>query len=161
MHVVAEYIDHGVSGIKGRDKRPQYDALCKSAVRREFDVVMAWSVDHLSRFLQHLVSFLGEVHAKGMDLYLQQQGNDTTNPAGKSVFQMCGVFAGFERAMIQKRVRVRLARAVTAGKRFGRPLVPPKMESRIRATRLDGKGIRKIASELGVRVSVVKRVVAI
>jgi len=158
--VVAEYVDHGVSGAKGRDKRPQFDALCKGAVRREFDIVMAWSVDRLSRSLQHLVGFLGEVHAKGVDLYLHQQGIDTTTPAGKAMFQVCGVFAEFERAMIQERVRAGLSRAVARGVRLGRPRISAKVESQIRAARAHGKGIRKVASELGVGVSVVQRVIA-
>src|SRR3954463_823232 len=47
--VVSTYVDQGVSGAKGRDKRPQLDKLLKAAVRREFDVVAAWSVDRLGR----------------------------------------------------------------------------------------------------------------
>jgi len=47
--VVKVYRDHGISGAKGRDKRPAFDALCRAATRREFDVVMAWSVDRLGR----------------------------------------------------------------------------------------------------------------
>src|SRR3974377_2380422 len=43
--IVKVYKDHGISGAKGRDKRPAFNALCKAAVRREFDVVMAWPVD--------------------------------------------------------------------------------------------------------------------
>ncbi len=119
--VVHEFVENGVSGAKGRDQRPEFDALCKAAVRREFDVIMAWSVDRLGRSLQHLVQFLGEIHAKGVDLYLHQQGIDTTTPAGKAMFQMCGVFAEFERAMIQERVRAGLARARVQGKKLGRP----------------------------------------
>ena len=57
--VVGVYEDHAVSGAKGRDQRPAFDRLCKDATRREFDVVMAWSVDRLGRSLQHLVAFLG------------------------------------------------------------------------------------------------------
>ena len=51
-NVVEEYVDHGISGAKGRDQRPAYDRLCKTATQREFDVVMAWSVDRLGRSLQ-------------------------------------------------------------------------------------------------------------
>jgi len=109
--VVKVYKDHGVSGAKGRDKRPAFDALCRSAARREFDIVMAWSVDRLGRSLQDLVGFLSELHALGIDLFLHQQGLDTTTPAGKAMFQMMGVFAEFERSMIQERVRAGLARA--------------------------------------------------
>ena len=39
--LVNEFVDEGISGAKGRDKRPQFDALVKSAVRREIDVEMA------------------------------------------------------------------------------------------------------------------------
>jgi DNA invertase Pin-like site-specific DNA recombinase len=77
----------------------------RDAARRKFDVVMAWSVDRLGRSLQDLVGFLSELHALKIELYLHQQGLDTTTPAGKAMFQMMGVFAEFERAMIVDRVK--------------------------------------------------------
>jgi DNA invertase Pin-like site-specific DNA recombinase len=52
--VVRLYRDHGVSGAKGRDQRPQFDRLCRDATKREFDAIMAWSVDRLGRSLQEL-----------------------------------------------------------------------------------------------------------
>src|SRR5262245_41664102 len=67
--VTKVYRDHGISGAKGRDKRRAFDAMCKAATRREFDVVMAWSVDRLGRSLRDLVTFLGEIHALGVDLF--------------------------------------------------------------------------------------------
>ena len=82
------YEDAGISGTKGRDKRPGYDRLYRGIARREFDLVAAWSVDRLGRSLQDLVGGLGELHAKGIDLYLHQQGLDTSTPAGKAMFQM-------------------------------------------------------------------------
>jgi DNA invertase Pin-like site-specific DNA recombinase len=63
------------------------------ATTRQFDVVMAWNVDRLGRSLRDLVAFLSELHALGIDLFLHQQGLDTTTPAGKAMFQMLGVFA--------------------------------------------------------------------
>src|SRR6185436_13597105 len=129
--VVKVYKDHGISGAKGRDKRPQFDALCRDAAKRQFDVVRAWSVDRLGRSLQDLVGFLSELHALRIDLFLHQQGLDTTTPAGKALFQMLGVFAEFERAMIHERVRAGLARARGEGKRLGRPPIAPALEKRI------------------------------
>ncbi len=76
--IVEEFVDRGISGAKGRDKRPAFDRLCKAATRREIDVVMAWSVDRLGRSLQDLVAFLGDLQAAGVDLYLDRQGIDTT-----------------------------------------------------------------------------------
>ena len=138
--IVEEYVDHGISGAKGRDKRPAFDRLLKDATRRQFDVVMAWSVDRLGRSLQDLVAFLGEVHAQGVDLYLDRQGVDTTTPGGKALFQMMGVFAEFERAMIRERVCAGLDKARAKGKRLGRPTVPPSVERSIRAARQPAKG---------------------
>ena len=154
------YRDHGISGAKGRDKRPQFDALCKTAARREFDVVMAWSVDRLGRSLQDLLAFLSELHALKIDLYLHQQGIDTTTPAGKAMFQMLGLFAEFERAMIQERVRAGLRRARDAGKQLGRPKIAADVEAAIQAAlrRKDRPGVRVIAATHGVSVNTVQRI---
>jgi DNA invertase Pin-like site-specific DNA recombinase len=137
--IVKVYKDHGVSGAKGRDKRPAFDALCRDATKRQFEMVMAWSVDRLGRSLQDLVGFLSELHALRIDLFLHKQGIDTTTPAGKAMFQMMGVFAEFERTMIQERVRAGLARARSEGKRLGRPPIAPmwKMRSERPWTSLD------------------------
>ena len=106
------YRDEGISGSKGRDQRPGFDAMHKDAARRQFDIVMAWSVDRLGRSLQDLVGFLSELHSLGIDLFLHQQGIDTTTPAGKAMFQMMGVFAEFERSMIVERLRGIAAQAM-------------------------------------------------
>ena len=96
-----------VSGAKGREKRPGLDKLLQAVARKEFDMVAAWSVDRLGRSLIDLVGILQEFHAKHVDLYLHQQGIDTTTPSGKAMFQMMGVFAEFERSMIHERVHGR------------------------------------------------------
>ncbi len=157
--VVAEFMDRGVSGAKGRAQRPQFDKLCQAATRREIDLIMSWSVDRLGRSLQHLVTFLGEIHAKGVDLYLHQQGVDTSTPAGKALFQMCGVFAEFERSMIQERVKAGLKRAVAQGKKLGRPRVSASIERKVRVARAKGMGIKRIARKLGVGTGTVQRIV--
>ncbi len=158
--VAAVFADEGVSGSKGREKRPAFDSLCSGIVRRDFDMVAAWSVDRLGRSLQHLVEFLGEMKAKGVDLYLHQQGLDTSTPAGRAMFQMLGVFAEFERAMIQERVRSGLARAKSQGKTLGRPRVAKKVTDAVLASRGTGASIRQIADEVGVGVGTVHRVIA-
>ena len=43
--IIERFVDKGISGSKGREGRPAFDALCKGIVRREFDVIAAWSVD--------------------------------------------------------------------------------------------------------------------
>ena len=160
--IVKVYKDHGISGAKGRDKRPAFDALCRdAAAQRKFDMVMAWSVDRLGRSLQDLVAFLSELHALKVDLFLHQQGLDTTTPAGKAMFQMMGVFAEFERAMIAEQVRAGLRRAKDEGKQLGRPRIAPELEKRILgALKAPGRteGVRKIAARFGVNLSTVQRI---
>ena len=121
--IVAQYDDNGVSGAKGRQHRKQFDAMIKAATRGEFDMIAAWSVDRLGRSLQDLVQFLNELQSVGCDLYLHQQALDTSTPAGRAMFGMCGVFAEFERSMIQERVKAGLQRARAKGTVLGRPRV--------------------------------------
>ena len=80
--VAKVYKDHGISGATGRNGRPAFDTLCRDATKRQFDIVMAWNVDRLGRSLKDLVAFLSELHALSIDLFLHQQGLDTTTPAG-------------------------------------------------------------------------------
>ena len=158
--IVATYQDEGISGAKGRDKRPGFDKLLKDAARGEFDIVAAWSVDRLGRSLKGLIEFLSEIHALEIDLYLDQQGIDTTTPAGEAMFGMLGVFAQFERAIISERVAAGLARAKAEGKTLGRPpgrsKKRDKLQGKVRRLRKQGKTLRAIADDVGIAESTVE-----
>ena len=146
--VVSVYRDQGISGAKGRDKRPGLDKLLQAVARKEFDLVAAWSVDRLGRSLIDLVGILQEFHAKHVDLYLHQQGIDTTTPSGKAMFQMMGVFAEFERSIIHERVMAGLARAKAEGIHLGRRPTVTNDTAKVQAIRTDhaaGKSLREIA----------------
>jgi len=128
-------------------------------------MIMAWSVDRLGRSLKDLVAFLGELRATGVDLFLKQQGIDTSTPAGKALFQMMGVFAEFEREMIAERVRAGMARAkekgTESGKAIGRPRIAPDLEKRILAALNKpgrAEGVRKIAARFKVSPSKVQQI---
>jgi DNA invertase Pin-like site-specific DNA recombinase len=160
-NVVACYTDEGLSGAKGRDKRPGLDALMKAVTRRDVDMVAAWSVDRLGRSLTGLLDILQEMRSKNVDLFLHQQGLDTSTPSGRAMYQMLGVFAEFERAMIRERVMSGLARARAEGTKLGRKRIEDtdaKKVTTIRAMRAKGQGLRAIAGRLGVGVGTVIRV---
>ena len=80
----------------------------------------------------------------------------------KAMFQMMGVFAEFERAMIRERVNAGIARAKADGKHCGRPFIDTKLEGRIRdALTAPGRpGIHKIAKQFGVGSGTVQRIAA-
>ena len=172
--VVGFYEDAGISGAKGRDQRPAFDRLIKDATARKINMIAAWSVDRLGRSLQDLVGFLNELQAVGCNLYLHQQALDTTTPSGRAMFQMCGVFAEFERCMIRDRVNSGLARAKANGVKMGRGnrkdgkrnadevrwgMSTAAMEKRVKQLHKGGMGMLKIGRELGVGTGFVQRVV--
>ena len=169
--VVETYQDAGISGSKGRDKRPGLDAMLKDASRRRFDVVMAWAIDRLGRSLIDLLGTIQHLEAVGIDLYLDQQNIDTTTPAGKLLFQMTGAFAEFERSMIRQRVNAGLnvikdklsrdgkfesKRGIVRTK-LGRPGAEPDKIERARLELAKGIGIGKVAKEVGLGVGTVHR----
>jgi DNA invertase Pin-like site-specific DNA recombinase len=156
------FADRGISGTKGRDERPAFNGLLEAIARKEVDMVAAWSVDRLGRSLQHLIPFLADLQAKGIGLFLLRQGLDTTTPSGRAMFQMLGVFAEFEAAMIRERVRAGVARAKRKGTKSGRPIGRPRLspdkEAQVRAALASGSGILKVAKEIGVGTGTVARI---
>jgi DNA invertase Pin-like site-specific DNA recombinase len=161
--VVKVFEDAGISGAKGRSERPSLHEMLKAVARREVDMVAAWSVDRLGRSLTDLLDLLRELHAKGVDLFLHQQGLDTSTPSGKAMFQMMGVFAEFERAMIRERVLAGLARAKEQGTSLGRRRLEDSDASKVAAVKAAlaaKKGVRRIARDLKVGIGTVLRLKA-
>jgi DNA invertase Pin-like site-specific DNA recombinase len=169
--VVKVFEDHGISGAKGRDKRPAFDALLKAAVRREFDMIAVWSSDRLGRSLSHLIEVLQTIRDTGTGLYIHTQAVDTTTPAGRAMFGMLGVFSEFEREMIVARVNAGLARAKEkiardgrftskAGKvrtRLGRPGALPEQLLAARQELAKSTGIGKTARLTGLGTGTVHK----
>ena len=156
--IVHVYTDEGISGTKGRDRRPAFDRLMKGITRREFDLVAVWSVCRLGRSLQDLVGFLGELQGRGVGLYSHTQALDTTTPSGRMVFGMISVFSEFERAMIRDRVLAGLARTRAKGIRLGRPPMDPARVEAIRTMLGAGTGIRETARRTGAGTASVMRI---
>jgi DNA invertase Pin-like site-specific DNA recombinase len=160
--VSAVYADV-VSGSKGREQRPELDAMLKAVTRREIDRVMVWTVDRLGRSLQDLVSTMQEIQAAGADLYLHQQSIDTSTPAGKALFQMCGVFAEFEREMIRERVKAGLERTKAKGTKLGRRPIAPIMVRKVKQMKQDDPSlsVRKIAKTMQLSPTSVQNILAV
>ena len=163
-HAVVEvYRDFGISGGKGRDKRPAFDQLHKDATRRKFDLVMSWSVDRLGRSLKDLIHFLEHLKESHCDLFLHQQGLDTTTSAGRAMFQMIGVFAEFEKSIIAERVkagmaRVKLTGKTKSGRAIGRPRsLTPSQKTEVRGGKAKGETVRFLANAYGVSTGTIAR----
>ena len=121
-------------------------------------MVLAWSVDRLGRSLPDLIGFLEDLQAANIDLYLHQQGLDTSTPTGKMMFQMLGIFAAYERSMIVSRVKSGLDRCRAKGIKLGRPQMPEYRQTAIKRLLATGKGIRETARLLGISPASVSKI---
>ena len=160
--VVAVFKDEGISGAKGREKRPGFDQLCRGIARREFDQVAAWSLDRLSRKATELLGFVEELKAKDIDLYLHTmlgQAMDLSTPGGKFLFTIVSGVAEYERALIVERVNAGLARARAEGKQLGRPSgLTPAKERKVRRLLVKNVGVVKIGRAVKIGTGTVQRI---
>lgn len=158
--LIDTYIDDGISGSKGRDKRPEFDRMCKDMIRRKFNRILVWDISRLGRSLQHLVEFLNDVQSVDCNLYIHQSGLDTSTPSGRMMFQMVGVFSEFERSMISERVKLGLQRVVSKGGTLGRrKTVTDNMKSHIMELRKEGLSFSQISTSVGISKMSVSRVI--
>lgn len=156
--VIGEFVDEGISGKKGRDKRPGLDAMEKAATRGEFDMIAVTALDRLGRSLPHLVGLVAELEALGVGLFVRNLALDTSTPAGRLMFNVMGSLAEFERELIRERTMLGLERARRQGKTLGRPKVPAATERRIHALLESGVSINKIMRLTRVGASTIYRI---
>ena len=152
--ITREHIDQGFSG--SLDRRLALDELMNDAKRKRFEVLVFWKTDRLARSLMHLLTLSGELEAFGIDLISVTDPIDTSTPHGKAFFQMSGVFAELERALILERVQAGIAAAKARGQTFGRPRVELDTQ-RLLDLRAQGLSLRKIAAVIGSNTGSVRR----
>ena len=159
LEVVQEISDEGISGAKGRDERDGFNELIKGSVQKEWDIILVWDVSRLGRSLQHLVSFLDDIHSAKCDLYIHQSGLDTSTASGKMMFQMIGVFSEFERSMIRERVIAGQQRAKANGVKLGRKTnVNEGTLNAVKHLRENNVPIKRIAKDLHIGVGTVYKI---
>ena len=157
-NVVTVFRDNGVSGAKGRAKRPGFDALCKGVTRREFALVAVWSLDRLGRSLRDLILFLDDLNDRNVDLFVGDRDWDTSTPSGRFMFSVFAALAEFERGLISERVRAGQARSL---KHIGRRrTISDEKRAAIKKAYAEGGSTRRVADEYGVSHMTVQRIAA-
>jgi DNA invertase Pin-like site-specific DNA recombinase len=124
--------------------------------------VLCWSVDRISRSMTDLLSFLGELKAKGVDLFLHQQNLDSSTPSGRAMFLLSGIFSELETAILKERIHAGLNRARQNGVRLGRPSVwnTPQVINSVKLLREKQMPIHQIAKSLKIGVGTVSKILA-
>lgn len=145
--VHAEYVDTA-SG--ATSNRPRLDAMMKDAAGRKFNGVLVWKFDRLFRSTQHMLDALDRFRTLGINFVSVTESIDTSTAMGQMVFTLLAAIAQFERSLTIERTQIGMARARSAGKRFGRPrmAITQKQAEDLYA---GGKGLsqRAIAAQLG------------
>jgi DNA invertase Pin-like site-specific DNA recombinase len=154
--IVAEFVDNGISGAKGRADRPALDQMLKQAAQRKFDMILCWDISRLGRSLQNLVEILTDLQSMKTDLFFQQQGLDTSTSSGRMIFGIFGALAEYERELIRERVIAGQQRAKSQGIKLGRPSkMNEGLKTAIKLLREKGMGIKQIAMQCQVGVGTV------
>ena len=153
-----EYIDR-MSGKTG-DKRPAFRKMLDAASRKEFDLVLFWSLDRFSRegvlaTLQHLKALTSH----GVDWFsFREEYLRSIGPFRDAVLGILAAIAEQERTRLSERVLAGLGRARAQGKVLGRPKAAVRPE-RVLALRAKGLSLRAIAAQTGVSFMTVQRIV--
>lgn len=148
--VVEEFVDRA-SG--KRSDREQFQRMLKAASRRDFDCLLFWSLDRLSREgTVKTLNYLQLLSDYGVNYRsLQEQYLDSTGMFKEAVIGILAAVAKQERVRLSERTVAGLERARSQGRVGGRPKAEdddPKLVAKIRGLRSQGRSIRAIAAEL-------------
>ena len=148
------YVDAAISDIHDKTKSPAFDRMLKDAARGKFDLVMASTIAQMGHSLHHLIATIENHRAAGVDLYLNQEGIDTTMPSGKLLFQLTNAFAEFEQS---RRRRPKRTPSKPEGKR-SRATIDTRTEWAICQALAAGQGVLQTATQFGVGSGTVQRI---
>jgi len=137
---VAHTYTETVSG-SGKKARPQFDAMMQAASRKQFDVLLFWSLDRLSREgISKTLGYLDSLKSWGVQWrsYTQAFLDSSNEMVSGIVLAVLAAVAKQERITISERTRAGLARTRAKGTRLGRPVLVVDMDA-VRARRGAGE----------------------
>jgi DNA invertase Pin-like site-specific DNA recombinase len=155
LKIIAEYVDHGISGARAR--RPALDKMMEDARRHKFDVLMVWACDRLARSTKHLLQTLDELNGFGIQFLSQREAIDTEGPLGRAIIVIVSAMAELERCIIIERVRAGMRRARLEGRRIGREPLQVNLAALLR-DRERGLSLNQLAKAHGISKASVCRV---
>lgn len=114
------YTDAGISG-KSAENRPAYQQMLKDMKKGKFNLIMAFKMDRISRSIIDFEDFFKELKKYNCGIEFLCENIDTTGAAGMMFARILGIFAQFERELIQERTLVGVESAVNKGYFGGKP----------------------------------------
>lgn len=114
------YTDAGISG-KSAENRPAYQQMLKDMKKGKFNLIIAFKMDRISRSIIDFEDFFKELKKYNCGIEFLCENIDTTGAAGMMFARILGIFAQFERELIQERTLVGVESAVNKGHFGGKP----------------------------------------
>ena len=150
------YVDSISGSVRGVERPGLGEAL---AYARAGDQLVIWRLDRLGRSLKDLIEQVAGLERREIELVSLQERIDTTTPAGRALFQICGVMAEFERNLISERTKAGLAAARARGRKGGRKpkMTPAKIDRAAELMRERRLTVREIADLSGVTTTTLYR----
>jgi len=108
--IVAEYVDEDV---RGKNRKPQLEALLEGAHQRRFDVAVFWALDRLTRAgVKDAIDILHRLGSSGVDFVSFREPYLTSlGPFRDMVVGILATIANVETVRMSERIRSGLARA--------------------------------------------------
>ncbi len=155
--IAHEYVDEDV---RGKDRKPQLEALLLDAHQKRFDVAIFWALDRLTRAgVKDAIDILYRLTASGVDFVsFREEYLNSLGPWRDAVVGLLATVANVETVRMSERIRAGLARARSVGTRIGRPRrAYPVDPAQIAQERAQGASWGVLASKYGLPKSSVRR----
>lgn len=137
-------------------KRPELERALEFV--RDGDVLVVTKLDRLARSVADLVSIMGKLKEKGVELRILNMNLDTSTPTGKLMLNLLGSIAEFERELMLERQREGIAKAQAEGKYKGRAPTAQRKASDVLRLKAEGKTVPQIVEQLKVSRASVFRI---
>ena len=153
-HGPAEYVDHGVTGVKG--SRPGWNECWDAVQKRKVQVLVVHALDRLGRSLHHLVRIITYMSENRLTPLSYRENIDLSTPAGRMLAGIFSVLAEYERSIISERTKAGMRAAKARGKQIGNRKRYFDTRKAVELRR-KGWGQIRIAKKLGVGVGRVNK----
>jgi DNA invertase Pin-like site-specific DNA recombinase len=157
--IAGEYVDHETGGTS---KRPHFQRMFADARARQFDLVLFWSFDRLSREgVSATLNHLERLTAAGVNWRsFTEEYLDSCGIFRDAVLSILATIAKQERVRRSERAAAAIARLRRSGhtEHLGRPRL---VVDRAKARQLHEQGlsVRKIAGQMGLSIATAHRIV--
>lgn len=165
FEIYNEYVDHGISGSKGKEARPALNQMIEDAKAKKFNHLLVYSIDRLSRNVRNFLNLMFELKGYKVNLISIREHMDLESPIGLATLTILGAVAELEKNQISERIKIALAsKKFMAQKnntdwKCGRPIkITNELHEKIVELRAEGKSVRGISRILNISKSSVERV---